>query len=728
MFAALPITPQSNWPWLLLPLLLAVAWFGYRRTTPPLPPHRRGILVALRTLAYALLIIVLASPVWNRERHTRERARISVLIDESASMSTTDADGEATRFERAQAALATLGDALHDMPVDLDVVSFSSAAAPAQSAAEYAATMHAAQGAGTDVVGAVAAAADRARAGNLQAIVVLSDGRPTRGTLDPGAAGAGVPVFTVGFGDTLGVRDLAIGRCEYSPVAYVDSEAEIDVRIEHAGFATASTTLRMTQEGRDVHVTRVQFESERGRVAVRVPLRFTTPGRQRYRLVLDALAGERTEINNTRELSIEVLPNRIRVLMLAARPDWDTGFWARALRDDPNVRVQVATRDAAGGWIGDDGRAFALPRGAAWTRDWDLFVFGAPGNALQGDNARDLVAAVQRGKGLLILGGRDGVLAETAALTALGAALPVERGRGRALHYGHARARLAPQGRHHPATAPWLPVADAGGALAAPAPLLGQWDLGVRPGAQVLLTTDGDPQAPLLVVGRHGEGRTAVLNGFPLWRWGIAESEPVRSAARGMIAGLVRALTQPRDVEAVQVTTSKPVYESGEAVDLRAHVLDAALEPLSGAQVALEIRRLQDGGAAGTGVLEPAAPGEYTTSVPGLGPGDYEATVAARSSDREIGRARVRFTVDAYSVEFADTRQDIEFLRELSARTGGRYVPAAAITELARSLPVAPRDVVLRSEVEVWNTTPLFVLFVLALGAEWLLRKRFGLL
>jgi hypothetical protein len=111
-----------------------------------------------------------------------------------------------------------------------------------------------------------------------------------------------------------------------------------------------------------------------------------------------------------------------------------------------------------------------------------------------------------------------------------------------------------------------------------------------------------------------------------------------------------------------------------------------------------------------------------------LPPGDYEATATARLGDREIGRARVRFTVDAYSVEFADARQDIEFLRELAARSGGRYATPESMAELARALPVAPRDVVLRSEVEVWNTTPVFVLFVLVLGAEWLLRKRFGLL
>ena len=42
--------------------------------------------------------------------------------------------------------------------------------------------------------------------------------------------------------------------------------------------------------------------------------------------------------------------------------------------------------------------------------------------------------------------------------------------------------------------------------------------------------------------------------------------------------------------------------------------------------------------------------------------------------------------------------------------------------------PLAPRRVVMRSEVEIWNTTPLFLLFVAALAAEWLLRKRYGLL
>ena len=77
---------------------------------------------------------------------------------------------------------------------------------------------------------------------------------------------------------------------------------------------------------------------------------------------------------------------------------------------------------------------------------------------------------------------------------------------------------------------------------------------------------------------------------------------------------------------------------------------------------------------------------------------------------------------------FADTRQDADFLREIAGRTGGRYSGPEAVAALAEALPRQPLRVVMQSETELWNTTPLFILFVAVLGCEWLLRKRYGLL
>jgi hypothetical protein len=79
-------------------------------------------------------------------------------------------------------------------------------------------------------------------------------------------------------------------------------------------------------------------------------------------------------------------------------------------------------------------------------------------------------------------------------------------------------------------------------------------------------------------------------------------------------------------------------------------------------------------------------------------------------------------------VEFANTSQDVEFLRELAERTGGSYAVPAAAAALARELPRSPQPLLLHSEIEVWNSAWMFVAFVVFLAAEWLLRKRRGML
>jgi hypothetical protein len=445
---------------------------------------------------------------------------------------------------------------------------------------------------------------------------------------------------------------------------------------------------------------------------------------------LDPLPGEFTTRNNAREISIEVLKNRIRVLVLSARPDWDVAFFSRTLHDDPNVQVRVVHRDAAGNWIDSDtGARWELPRGEAWKRDHDLYVVGSMSAELTGV-ARDLVAAVQAGKGLLVLSGREDLLGQPAAAAAFDAALPVSRAGG--LRYEAVRAVLTPQGRNHPVTQPWSDLAQAGGELDVLPPVLARHEgVTVRSGALTLLGTATDPPQPLLVVGQYGEGQTAVLNGFPVWRWASTDREPVRQASTAFVGALVRWLTQPRDLQPVQLTTPKPVYESGDAVEFVAHVLDSQLLPVADAAVQVEVRALQEsGGAVATTPLDgrPAHPGEYAAQLSGLGPGDYEARATALRGGKSLGQATTRFTVDAYSAEFADPSQDASFLRELASRTGGRYASESEVGQVAKTLPRARHEVVLRSEIEVWNTAPFFLGLVVALGVEWLLRKRHGLL
>ena len=221
-----------------------------------------------------------------------------------------------------------------------------------------------------------------------------------------------------------------------------------------------------------------------------------------------------------------------------------------------------------------------------------------------------------------------------------------------------------------------------------------------------------------------------VWNGFPLWRWALV-GRTVRGAAAGFASGMVRWLVQPRDLAPVTLVTPKPVYESGESVDLRAHVLDAQMAPQAGAAVRVDVRRVDDSTPVANAVLEPRTgdAGEYAAALPGLGPGVVRKPKPRPRSTAVKWDARGR---DSRSMPIRPSSRTCSRMstscgkspRAAAAGSGG----PADVAAIAAALPRAARDVVLRSEIEVWNTAPLFILFVLVLGAEWLLRKRYGLL
>jgi len=727
----------SLWPLLLLPGALALAWFGTRSTTPPLEGRSRALFVTLRTLSFFVLLLVLASPVVDRVRREPRPPKVAVLVDESASMSVVDPGSVAaqrTRSSRAQAAIGSLWEELRRADVQVEVVPFAGRAEAALQPGSYLESSREAGGGATDVVGPLRDTADRLAGENLQALVLVSDGRPTRGGMDAGGvAGLGRPVFVLGVGDTLRAADLAIDRCDYAPIAYVESEALLQVRVENSGFRGKSVPLRLFEGDREIFRQELHFEQDHGRTQVEIPLPLHEPGRKRFRLVLEPQEGEQSKSNNAREIRIEVLKNRLRVLFLAAAPDWDVAYLARTLRDDPSVDLTLVHADEKGNLIrSEDGKRFLLPLEATALQEYDLFILGAPGAAVPPTFYAGLVRAVERGHGLLVLAGRESIYTVSGAFEALADALPLQRSGRQPLRYAVQAPRLTPQGRLHPVTAPLAESADAEGLMAQVPPLLGRHaELRPKPGALVLLATDEPQSPPVLAVGRYGSGRTGAWAAFPFWRWGFHENEPLRRTLGQVVSHLVRWLTQPQDVKPVQVQTSKPVYEGGESVDFVAQVLDAQLQPVPDAEVRLEIRR-RDGNreTAATLLLERRAgkPGEYFGSRAGLAPGEYDTEAVATMQGAEAGRDTTEFTVETYSVEFANTSQDVDFLRELAARTGGRYAALEDAASMARDLPRNPLPVLLHSEIEVWNSAWLFFAFVIFLAAEWLLRKRRGML
>ncbi len=221
---------------------------------------------------------------------------------------------------------------------------------------------------------------------------------------------------------------------------------------------------------------------------------------------------------------VDVRDDRIGVLMLEGQPRNELAFAKRAVAGDP--RFELTQRLLLGGTSPRAAMPGTLPRWA----DFDVVILGnVPARQLGSDALLDLADAVrQRGVGLLLVGGRDFYHEDDYARSELQDVSPVSFARARPPDDYHPRFQPTEIGRRHPVLL---------GVGAGAAPVAGQdqaaeiWErlppLGgaarfgePKPLAAVLAT---DPSGrPLLAALDVGRGRSIAAAWDSSWPWALS--------------------------------------------------------------------------------------------------------------------------------------------------------------------------------------------------------------
>ena len=113
--------------------------------------------------------------------------------------------------------------------------------------------------------------------------------------------------------------------------------------------------------------------------------------------------------------------------------------------------------------------------------------------------------------------------------------------------------------------------------------------------------------------------------------------------------------------------------------------------------------------------------------VPTLPPGRYLVRGEADLPGRTITSKAHEIQVSATSVEYRRVQQDRPALVGIALRTGGRY-SQASVEGIARRIDLDPRETETVSETTLRTSLLLFLLILTLLGAEWMLRKRAGMI
>jgi len=714
----LSFTSEPIYAAILILAAAGLSYFFYRSTLPPVSRSRRIILSVLRGAALALVLLLLLEPVLRISSVTRHVPVAVILADRSASMSIVDRTGD--RAEQTKHLLTSVIPGAVPSGVQIETYSFgTSLRGPLHASLDSLADEV------TDIAGAFLALARERERFNIRAVIMLSDGMYTRGDNPVYRAGElGVPVFTIGIGDTAQQKDILISRVTANDVVYAGSTAPVDIVIKSSGYGGQKTEVTLNDGPRVLDRTVVVLPAGTAEVSARLSYTPEGEGPHRYTVRVSSLPGELTAANNRRLFSVKVLRSTMRVLILAAGPGPDLRVILGTLAEDPNISVKALTQRLGGGYYEGE-----LTHQAIDSADCILTI-GLPDAATAPGTVETVRSAIAGGrKPLLFIGGKS---VDLSRLPVMAPSLPVIAEGASGLEQ-EVEFVPDPSSLDHPLLAlgsdigqnVWNHIPPVFGIRAA---------YRLRDGAVAL----GSPRIrnvvlpePFMAIRDIGETRSLSIMGYGLWRWRLmAQGNPdTAPLLASFLSAAVRWLTSREEGRSVRVAPASDQFSRGEPVSFTGQVYNTNSQPVDNAQLSVEI--------AGEGEhvqtdLHSLGNGRYEGTVEGLPAGEFTFRAIATTGGREIGRDAGSLLVGGLNLEYLDPRMNAEVLRQIAYRTAGGYLPYGNVDRLPGLLvslsSFSPRDEE-RTEVTELHRWPYVLALVIGLfSAEWIIRKRSGMI
>jgi len=245
--------------------------------------------------------------------------------------------------------------------------------------------------------------------------------------------------------------------------------------------------------------------------------------------------------------------------------------------------------------------------------------------------------------------------------------------------------------------------------------------------------------AILLAVQPFGNGRSLAFTSDTTgswgteWEdsWGVENDESERNKYyKAFWKNAVRWLAHYRmkaPNQLVQIESDRLVYGRGESPEVRIKVMNEDYELTHDANVQLTVTGPDNRAKQITVFPRYDEPGIYERKLELDQTGRYELEAAATLRKEELGHDRTILQIRPATAELRNLSQNVELLKKLAEKTGGKYLPLEKASELPQHLREATHAVEKHRDNDLWDRPWIFVLIVSLLCGEWFLRKRSGL-
>ena len=736
---SLSFRPIGSWP---LVVVVAVAvmvltiW-AYRQKMRGTSGRWRWLALGLRLAAVILCLLAALRPSLLLEEKKKDPSVVPILIDSSKSMTIKDEAGGKARWTAAREAQAIALKALAALP-NKDMLEVKTYRFDRELRDDKPDDPAEPEGRETDL-GSMILQADKANQGKrVASMIVISDGGSNGGVSPQVAAQqlrGRVPIITVGVGQAnagkdspdLAARDLVAG-----PTVFVKNQPEIRGTIGVRGFAGQTIDVELMVEGESAPVATKQVKVPEGVSTLAVSgFKYipTLPGEKRLTLRVKPRPNELVATNNEFSTYLDVLKGGLKVLYIQGPGvSWEPKFLVRSLDAAREIHADLK-------WLREPARGDkSLIEDAEFAPgQYDAYILSnLPADYLTRNQVALLARAVDRGAGLIMLGGDKSFGPGGWGNTEVGRLLPVQVSSSDGqIDPGDDGLKVVPdaQGLESYVTRLGPSAAETAKIWAELPPITGANRFGPpRADAVILAKAGRDP----LMIARDTGGKGRVLAfGGETWPWARATDEGRLAHARfwrQVILWLAR--KEDAGESRVDLKLDSRRVSVGSKLDLTATARDSRNEPIPDAQYEVSVTRLNAGG-------KPEGKPEAVPSFlqgadsksayfAGGEAGEYLVEVKGTKGGKLLGTASSRFMVFQDDRELENPAADPAVLRQIAEITGGASYLADELGAHLKSLAPEAVESVHQTEHRVWDNWTFFLVYATLLSAEWALRKAKG--
>jgi uncharacterized membrane protein len=757
------------WPGWLLALLVVVAtaglaWLVWRRlpeAAPRIRNWRAWLIWGLEAAMVTLLLALLWEPAITVAELKSQQNIIAVLVDDSLSTEIADAgaDGKTTRFAAEKKALedgilAGLQKKFQVRVYRLDgkllrvdqpegnagkLNGFSAGTGKEEGAAANSANtaVHA-----THINAGLQQLSAETSELPVGAVVLLTDGAEN----GAGTAGGGIdietinalhnrrlPVHTIGFGKEQPGHDLEMDDVVVAAKAMADSRMTATVSFHQYGYARQKAVLDVKDGNKLLASKEVTLDKDGVGQDETMFFNAGEAGVKSIGFALEPLTGEENAANNAVTRLVDVSAEPKRILYVEGEPRWEFKFIRRAEAQDKGVDIVSMLRTTENkiyrqGIADPTELADGFPTKAEDLDKYQAIVIGSVEVGYFTPSQQELIREFvdKRGGGLLFLGGRFSLSEGGWGSSSLADLFPtfVSNEKG-TFKRENATVALTAAGAESPIT---RIVDDRAANIERwrKLPYLNDYqDPGTpKPGATVLAQMMAGRTMPLLVTQSYGRGKTAVLATSGTWRWQM--SSALDDPSHDLFwQQLLRWLAADAPGQVVATMPQQTLMDEGH-VKLTAVVRDKEFTPAANAKVSAHV--IGPDGLSEMVDLTPVpnTPGTYSMDWTAEKPGSYVAEVTADSGKDELGKDVVDFRREDGIAENFHTQQNRELLQKLSEETGGQYWEQSELGRLPKEISYSEAGISVRDTKELWDMPVVFLVLLGLIAADWLLRRKWG--